>query len=135
MTTGTGPERRYDTRIEVYAQAELRGDDVQLLEVRNLSAGGVYLVGTPREYPELRPGLEFELTIFGIEDGAADGEEIAVRCRARVIRIDAGFPGKRPPGFGVTLDPLGQDERERMAVLLARAGSYRAGSGAGRPAV
>jgi len=121
-------ERRSGSRIDVYAQAELRGSDVHIMAVRNLSSGGVYLEGTPDEYPELRPGSTIDLVVFGTEDGAGDEEEFNIICRGRVIRIDAGWPGKRPPGFGVTLEPVDQDQRDKLANLLLRAGSYRAGS-------
>lgn len=98
------------------------------MDVRNLSSGGVYLVGTPDQYPELVPGREFELVIFGTEDGAGDEVEFNIVCRARVIRVDPGWPDKRPPGFGVTLDPADQDHRDRLANLLLRAASYRPGA-------
>jgi len=48
-------------------------------------------------------------------------------CKARVIRIDPGFAGKRPPGFGVTIDPVDQDNRERLTNLLLRASGYTVG--------
>jgi hypothetical protein len=98
------------------------------MEVRNLSAGGVYLVGDPKEYPELKPGRELDLVIFGTEDGAGDEEDFNIACRARIIRVDPGWPEKRPPGFGVTIDPVDQDHRDRLSNLLLRASSYRAGS-------
>lgn len=114
-------------RIEVYAQALLRGQ-IEIMPVRNLSAGGVYLEGTPVAYPDLRPGTDIDLVIFGAEDGAGDEEDFNVQCRARVIRIDPGFAGKRPPGFGVTIDPIDQDHRERLSNLLLRATDFRAGA-------
>ena len=126
--TGSGSDRREVNRVQVYAQASLRGHDVQIMAVRNLSAGGVYLVGTPGEYPALKPGTEIDLVIFGAENGAGDDEEFNIQCRARVIRIDPGFAGKRPPGFGVTIDPIDQDQRDRLTNLLLRASGYRVGS-------
>src|SRR5687767_12235580 len=60
---------RKSPRIEVYAQAEIRGEAIHIMAVRNVSAGGVYLEGTPQEYPGLKPGLEFDLMIFGSEEG------------------------------------------------------------------
>jgi hypothetical protein len=125
-------DRRGGSRIEVYGQAELRDQGVQIMALRNLSAGGVYLEGLPHEYPAMKPGYEFELCIFGSEDGAGEEEDFNVSCRARVIRIDPGLPGKRPPGFGVTIDPLDQSQRERLANLLVRATAVRPGSNPGR---
>ncbi|MDX2023613.1 MAG: PilZ domain-containing protein [Deltaproteobacteria bacterium] len=131
MVVTSDRDRRGLHRVEIYAQATFRGAEVQIMDVRNLSSGGVYLVGTPQEYPELVPGREFELVIFGTEDGAGDEEEFNIICRARVIRVDPGWPDKRPPGFGVTLDPADQDQRDRLANLLLRASAYRPGGRTG----
>ena len=126
-----GRGKRKSPRIEVYAQAEVRATggvpDIAIMAVRNVSAGGVYLEGTPAEYPDLKPGTEIELVIFGSEDGAGDDPDFNIICKARVIRIDPGFPGKRPPGFGVTIDPVDQDNRERLTNLLLRASGYTVG--------
>src|SRR5262245_21186635 len=108
------PSNRRSPRIEVYAQAEVRGDEIHIMAVRNVSAGGVYLEGTPQEYPELKPGVEFDMVIFGSEEGMGDDPDFNINCRARIIRIDEGFPGKRPPGFGCTIDPSDQDNRDRL---------------------
>ena len=122
-----GASNRKSPRIEVYAQAQVRGADVNIIAVRNVSAGGVYLEGTPAEYPELKPGTEFNLVIFGSEEGMGDDPDFNINCRGRVIRVDEGFAGKRPPGFGCTIDPVDQDNRTRLNNLLLRATSYRAG--------
>jgi hypothetical protein len=120
------PNRR-SPRIEVFAQAQVRGADVYIVPMRNVSSGGAYLEGTPHEYPELRPGVDFTLTIFGSEDGMGDDPDFNISCRARVIRVDEGFPGKRPPGFGCTIDPIDQDHRDRLTNLLLRATGFRTG--------
>jgi hypothetical protein len=129
MPESAPPSNRKSPRIEVYAQAEVRGtSDVSIMAVRNVSAGGVYLEGTPGEYPELKPGTEIELVIFGSEDGLGDAPEFNITCRAKVIRVDPGFSDKRPPGFGVTIDPVDQDNRDRLTNLLLRASGYRVGT-------
>jgi PilZ domain-containing protein len=122
------PSNRKSQRIEVYAQAEVRGKDVSIMAVRNVSAGGVYLEGTPAEYPDLKPGTEIDLVIFGSEEGHGDDPDFNIVCKAKVIRIDPGFAGKRPPGFGVTIDPVGQENRDRLTNLLLRASGYRVGA-------
>jgi hypothetical protein len=127
MSEGGGPSNRSSPRIEVFAQAQVRGSDVHIIPVRNVSAGGVYLEGTPSDYPELKPGTEFNLVIFGSEEGMGDDPDFNINCRARVIRIDEGYAGKRPPGFGCTIDPVDQDHRDRLTNLLLRASSYRVG--------
>jgi hypothetical protein len=123
---GEDPSNRRSPRTEVYAQAQVRGSEVYIIAVRNVSAGGVYLEGTPTEYPDMRPGTEFNLVIFGSEEGMGDDRDFNINCRGRVIRIDQGYAGKRPPGFGCTIDPVDQDNRDRLTNLLLRASSYRA---------
>jgi hypothetical protein len=119
--------RRRSPRIEVFAQAEVKGQEVRIMEVRNVSSGGVYLVGTPEEYPDLGPGVELDLVIFGSEEGMGDDPDFNISCQARIIRVDEGNPGKRPPGFGATIDPFDEDNRERLTKLLLRADHYRVG--------
>jgi len=119
--------RRRSPRIEVFAQAEVTGREVHIMEVRNVSAGGIYLVGAPPEYPDLAPGVDLNLVIFGSEEGMGDDPDFNIICKARIIRIDPGNPGKRPPGFGATIDPLDENNRERLNRLLLRASDYRVG--------
>ena len=127
MSQGSESASRRSPRIEVYAQAQVRGSEVYIIAVRNVSAGGVYLEGVPQQYPELRPGVDVALVIFGSEEGMGDDPDFNIHCKAKVIRVDEGFPGKRPPGFGCTIDPINQDHRERLTNLLLRASSFRAG--------
>jgi hypothetical protein len=119
--------RRRAPRIEVFAQAELKGQEVRIMEVRNVSSGGVYLVGTSQEYPDLAPGIDLDLVLFGTEEGLGDDPDFNISCQARIIRIDEGNPGKRPPGFGATIDPIDEDNRERLTKLLLRADHVRVG--------
>ncbi len=119
--------RRKSSRVEIFAQAEVAAREVHIMEVRNVSAGGIYLVGTPKEYPDLVPGLDLGLVIFGAVDGLADNPRSNITCRGRIIRIDDGYPGKRPAGFGATIDPVDDEQRERLAELLEHADAYRVG--------
>jgi hypothetical protein len=120
------PSRR-SPRIEVFAQAQVRGSDTHIVSIRNVSSGGCYLEGTLADYPELKPGVDFNLVIFGSEEGMGDDPDFNISCRAKVIRVDAGFPDKRPPGFGCTIDPIDQDHRDRLTNLLLRADGFRTG--------
>lgn len=124
---GETTQNRRSPRIEVFAQAEIRGSDVQIMAVRNVSAGGVYLEGTADEYPDLKPGVEIDLVIFGSEEGFGDEQGFNIVCKAKVIRIDPGFGEKRPPGFGVTIEPIDSEHRERLTNLLLRASGYSVG--------
>jgi hypothetical protein len=119
--------RRTSPRIEVFAQAEVKARDVQIMEVRNVSSGGIYLVGTPEQYPDLTPGRDLGIVIFGSEEGLGDDPDFNISCHARIIRVDVGYPGKRPPGFGATIDPVDDDARERLTKLLLRADHFRVG--------
>jgi hypothetical protein len=123
----SGSKRRRSPRVEIFAQAEVAAREVHIMEVRNVSAGGIYLVGTPRDYPDLVPGRDIGIVIFGSVEGIADNPEYNITCRARIIRIDEGYPGKRPPGFGATIDPTDEEQRERLAELLTRADAFRVG--------
>jgi hypothetical protein len=123
----TASNRRTSPRIEVFAQAEVKARDVQIMEVRNVSSGGIYLVGTPEQYPDLTPGRDLGIVIFGSEEGLGDDPDFNISCHARIIRVDAGYPGKRPPGFGATIDPVDDDARERLTKLLLRADHFRVG--------
>lgn len=124
----TDANNRKSPRIEMFAQAEVRGGgDVNIMAVRNVSAGGIYLEGTPQDYPEIAPGVEIDLVIFGSEEGQGDDPDFNIRARARIIRVDPGFGDKRPPGFGATIDPVDEDNRTRLTRLLVRASGYRVG--------
>jgi len=123
----TAANRRTSPRIEVFAQAEVKSRDVQIMEVRNVSSGGIYLVGTPEQYPDLTPGRDLGIVIFGSEEGLGDDPDFNINCHARIIRVDVGNPGKRPPGFGATIDPVDDDARERLTKLLLRADHFRVG--------
>jgi hypothetical protein len=128
MTAADEPSQRSSPRIEVFVQAQVQSGDVRILSVRNVSAGGLYLEGTPEEYPELRPGREIDLVIFGSEDGRGDDPDFNVCCKGQIIRLDEGFAGKRPPGFGCTIQPVDEEARRRLTNLLARASGYRVGT-------
>jgi hypothetical protein len=127
VSPDSASNRRTSPRIEVFAQAEVKARDVQIMEVRNVSSGGVYLVGTPLEYPDLTPGKDLGVVIFGSEEGLGDDPDFNIICHARIIRVDEGYPGKRPPGFGATIDPVDDDNRERLTRLLLRAEHFRVG--------
>lgn len=93
------------------------------MEVRNISVTGIFLEGPPAEYPDLTPGVELNLAIFTNQDGAGDDDpEANVACHAQIVRVDPGEPGRRPPGFGVSIDPVDDENRERLMQLLSRAG-------------
>jgi hypothetical protein len=114
------PERRAAPRFEIFAQASVAaGGDIYLMAVRNISASGAFLEGKPKEHPDLQPGVEVEVTLSGATPGMRDDEVINIVCRGNVARIEIGTPA-RPGGFGVTLAPASDAERERLEDLLSR---------------
>ena len=114
------PERRTAQRFEIFAQASVvSGEDVYLMAVRNISASGAFLEGRPKEHPELKTGAEVEVTLSAAAPGMGDDEVLNVRCRGKVARVELGTPS-RSGGFGVTLDPMSDEERDHLEDLLGR---------------
>jgi len=89
------------------------------MDVRNLSAGGIYLVGTPEEYPDLSPGTNFELVIFGAEDGMGDDPILMSpamppsSASTKAVRA-SDHRGSR------TVAPIDEENRNRLSNLLLR---------------
>jgi hypothetical protein len=120
-------DRRKARRIEVFAQASVSaGHDVHVMAVRNISAGGIYLEGSPPDYPDLRTGAPLDLMIFGSEEGLGHEEQLNIHCKGQVVRVDPGFGDQRPPGFGVMIEPAGHSERAKLTRLMLRASGYSA---------
>jgi hypothetical protein len=116
----TAADRRSSPRIEIFAQAEVIGQEIYIMEVRNISSSGVFLEGPPDDYPDLTPGVDLGLAIFANEEGKEAAPDANIACRARIVRVDTGEPGNHPPGFGATIDPIDDENRERLMRLLSR---------------
>jgi hypothetical protein len=114
------PERRLAPRYEVIAQANIAsGDEAYLMTVRNISTTGMFLEGNPSDYPDLKSGVEIEVTLSASDPSQGDEEVINVRCKGRVARIEAG----RPPGaggFGLTLELANRQDEARLRTLVGR---------------
>ena len=116
----TTPERRASPRFEIFAQASVvSGADVYLMSVRNISASGVFLEGRPKEHPDMKPGVEVEVTLSAAAPGMGDDEVVNVVCRGKVARIEIGTPN-RAGGFGITLEPVSAQEQEHLEALLSK---------------
>jgi len=119
-------ERRGAQRFEVVAQATVvAGEETHVLAVRNVSFGGVFLDGKPDEYPDLKRGAKLDIVLSGSEPGARDEDILNIRCTGQIVRIDPGSGPQRPPGFGVTLIPVDDDEQDRLNKLLLRLSNRR----------
>jgi hypothetical protein len=114
-------DRRRSPRIDVFAQAEVLGQDIRIMEIRNISTEGVFLMGTAADYPDLVPGVDIDLAISAVVADTERDPDANIACRARIVRIDPGEPGQRPPGFGATITPVDDDNRWRLLKLLAEA--------------
>ena len=115
-------ERRRSPRIEILAQAEVMGQEIRIMEVHDISSDGIFLVGGPAEYPDLTPGVYLDLAISINEEGVEEEPIANIVCHARIVRLDPGTPGAHPPGFGAIIDPVDEENRDRLTQLLIRAG-------------
>jgi hypothetical protein len=113
-------ERRAEPRFEIMAQASVvSGGETYLLTVRNISASGAFLEGRPRDHAELVPGVEIDVAISATAPGMGDDEVINIDCRGKVARLELRT-ATSPGGFGITLEPQTERDRERLEDLLAR---------------
>ena len=103
MTDDLSPvNNRKSPRIEVYAQAEVRGKDINIMAVRNVSAGGVYLEGTPLDEVAAR-GLRAKIRCGGERvPSVADLAGFIRGCRERglVFKATAGLHHAYPTEAG-----------------------------------
>ena len=113
-------DRRAAPRFEIIAQASVAtGGDIYLMSVRNISTSGAFLEGKPKEHPDLQPGTDVEVTLSGATPGMPDDEVVNIVCRGKVARVEIGTPA-RSGGFGITLEPASDAEREHLEDLLSR---------------
>ena len=111
-------ERRAAQRFEVFAQANvMSGGDTYLLKVRNISSSGAFLEGSPKEHPDLVPGVQIDVTLSATAPGISDEDVLNIQCRGRIERVSPAVPG-RTGGFGVALEPATAFERKRLEGLL-----------------
>jgi hypothetical protein len=130
IVVGEKIDARMGPRLELYAQAQVRGrSDVRIMAIRTVSTGTVVLEGTADQYPELRPGADVELVIFGFEDGH-DEPRFNIECRARVLRVERRAQPGRGQGFFLAVTPMNQGHRERLTDLVLRELAPRRGSSA-----
>ncbi|MBL9018944.1 MAG: PilZ domain-containing protein [Myxococcales bacterium] len=99
---------------------EARGGEgeIEILEARNLSSGGIFVAVPATECLWLLPDARVELSIGGVNDSAQIGDEALLEVRARVVwRVSSGGD----PGVGLVFEDLDDAQRERLHAALRAA--------------
>src|SRR5262245_374000 len=108
-------ERRQHPRVDLIAQVQVkRGGDVEILQARNVSLGGVFLEGEAKNHPHLAIGVELDLALQPEDD--PEGQPILMR--AKVARVERGGA---MPGFGLSIIRIDANSQSRLAALVRRA--------------
>ncbi len=116
----SGRDRRAAPRYEIVAQANVTSqDDVYVLTVRNLSAGGAFLEGERGEYPGLTTGVSVDIVLSCSLAGGSDDDVINIKCNAKITRVQSSTASLRGPGFGVAMTPASAQDAERLIKVLA----------------
>jgi len=114
--SGTRRERRKSERQQLTAKVTLRHSDATtVLDVDNISAGGIRLRLAPRQMPVAALG-ELVTVYFDVgPDGYGDPLDLEVD--AEVVRIDLGGPG-RPAGIALMWTSTDPAVPQRLALVL-----------------
>ena len=109
-------ERREHPRFHLLAQVQVkRSSEILILQARNVSFGGLFLEGNPKDYPQLGVGMEVDISLAP-ED---DPEGQTIQMRARIARIER--TGQL--GFGLSIIRIDANSQGRLNALIRRAGS------------
>ena len=115
-------------RYELLAQLQLRtGGDVAILDVRNVSSGGVLIGLSAHEHPDVRE--DEEVRVFMDIGDDTNGQPIDLDTVARVVRVDLGGVNRpasialqwtsEDPAFMVSLSRLIARVRELAGELVS----------------
>lgn len=118
-------QRREHERYDFWAQVEARGGEgeIEILEARNLSSGGIFLAVPATECPWLLPDARVDLSIGGVNDVGEAADRALIQVRARVVwRVAGGAI----PGVGLVFEDLDDTQRERLLAALRSAGEDKA---------
>src|SRR5262245_46631090 len=98
---------RAHPRFDLAAQVELtQGDgEVIILTAQNASVGGLFLKGSPKDYPGLTVGSLVSVHICQIQEVTSEdidmgGSDLVVQATGKIVRIEDGKPPARI-GFAV----------------------------------
>jgi hypothetical protein len=116
MSQTGGRERRKAVREQVTARVTLRrSDEASVLEVRNISAGGILLALAPGQRPTVALGEE--VTVYFDVGPDSYGDPLDLEVDAEVVRVDLGGPG-RPPGIALMWTATDPEVPRQLALVL-----------------
>ncbi|HUH05389.1 MAG TPA: PilZ domain-containing protein [Kofleriaceae bacterium] len=109
-------ERRNATREAITARVTLRySNDVSVLEVDNISAGGIFLKLAPAQRP--MAVAQETVTVYFDVGPDAYGDPLDLEVDAEVVRVDLGGPD-RPAGIALMWTSTDPAVPERLALVL-----------------
>ena len=112
----TGQERRKSQRLTFTARVTLRRNDAStVLDVDNISAGGILLRLAPAQMPIAVLGEAVTVYFDVGPDGYGDPLDLEVD--AEVVRVDLGGPG-RPAGIALMWTSTDPAVPQRLALVL-----------------
>jgi hypothetical protein len=110
-------QHRKSARVAVDAFVKVTGSDGEFVfRTRDLSEGGLFLYTKVAHTYPFRVGSSLQLDLYDYDE--------SVTCEVVVVRVVQ--PGSEeanslPTGFGVRIARIGDDERERLRRMIARA--------------
>jgi hypothetical protein len=109
-------DRRKSVREAVTARVTLRrSDQASVLNVRNISAGGILLALAPGQMPTVALGEE--VTVYFDVGPDSYGDPLDLEVDAEVVRIDLGGPG-RPAGIAMMWTATDPAVPQQLALVL-----------------
>ena len=110
------PERRTSERLRITAKVTLRRSDAAtVLDVENISAGGILLRLAPAQIPVAALGEA--VTVYFDAGPDAYGDPLDLEVDAEVVRVDLGGP-QRPAGIALMWTSTDPAVPQRLALVL-----------------
>jgi hypothetical protein len=107
-------EKRESPRIDLFAQVQItREDGCHVMEMINISRGGLFVRGDPAKHPDLSMGRVVDLSIFD-----PDGTGGQVDLQAVVVRLENGAR----KGFGMMFVDMDLERMQTLDRFLSKNG-------------
>ena len=111
-------ERRRHPRIQLLAEVKLSGlGVVHTMKTLDVSLSGLFVVGSPKDFPGLEVGTEVDFVLYPTPELAEHGAR-EVDARARVVRVEQG--GLRRPGFGLEIQRIDSDNMHNLGGMIKK---------------